>query len=76
MGQMAASGVAMQNLQQKELHGGDRCEHAVAPTGIPNLAAHGEDGFGLQQRSPLACEALQDGGDVRDHLMTSSTMGG
>ncbi len=48
MGQMTAGGVAMQNLQQEELHGGDRREHAIAPGGIPDLTAHGQEGFGLQ----------------------------
>ena len=38
MGQMTAGGVAMQNLQQEELDGGDRREHTVAPRGIPDLA--------------------------------------
>ena len=66
MGQMAAGGVAMQNLQQEELHGGDWREHAVAPRGIPDLPAHRQDGFGLQQHGPLAGEALQDRGDVSE----------
>jgi hypothetical protein len=75
MGQMAAGGVAMQDLQQEELHGRDRRQHAVAPGGIPNLTAHGQNGFGLQQHGPLASEALQDRGDVWNHLVTSSTIG-
>jgi len=71
MGQMTASGVAMENLQEEELHGRDRYEHAVAPCGVPDLTAHGQDGVGLQQGSPLRGEALKDGGDVWDHLATS-----
>src|SRR5215510_4184052 len=47
MGQMAAGGVTMQNLQEKELDGGDRREDAVAPPGIADFAAHREDGVGL-----------------------------
>ena len=74
MGQMTAGGVAMKDLQQEELHGGDGREHAVTPCGIPDLTAHRQDGFGLQQHGPLAGEALQDRGDVRDHLMTSCTI--
>src|SRR6266699_812977 len=74
MGQMAAGGVAMQNLQQEYLHGGDRREDAVAPPGIPDLAAHREDSVGLQQRGPLVREALQDGGYTRDHRVTSWTI--
>src|SRR5687768_1752529 len=72
---MTAGGVAMQNLPQEELHGRDRRQHAVAPCGIPDLTAYGEDSFGLQQYGPLAGEALQDGVDVWNHLVTSSTMG-
>jgi hypothetical protein len=53
MEEMAAGSIAMQNLQQEQLYGGDRREDAVAPGGIPNVAAHREDGVGLQQRSPL-----------------------
>jgi hypothetical protein len=75
MGQMTAGGVAMQHLQQEEVYGGDRREHAVAPGGIPDLTAHRQNGFGLQQHGPLTCEALQDGSHGRDHLVTSSTMG-
>ena len=74
MGQMTAGGIAVQNLQQEELHRGDRREHAVAPGGIADLTAYRQDGFGLQQHGPLAGEALQDRGDVRDHLMTSCTI--
>src|SRR5215475_2434742 len=33
MGPMTAGRVAMQNLQQEEVYGGDRREHAVAPCG-------------------------------------------
>src|SRR5919198_3394595 len=42
MRQMTAGGVAMQDLQQEELHGSDRREHTVAPCGLPDLTAHGE----------------------------------
>jgi hypothetical protein len=65
----------MENLQQKELHGGHRCEHAVTPPRIPNLLTHGEDGVGLQQRGPFPGQALKDGGDTRDHGGTSYTIG-
>jgi hypothetical protein len=75
MGQMAASSVPMPNLQQEELHGGDWREHAVAPPGIADLATGCENRVGLQQRGLLACQALQDGGDVRNHLVTSSMIG-
>jgi hypothetical protein len=72
---MAASGVTMQNLPQEELHSGDWREHAVAPPGIADLATGCENRFGLPPRGPLACQALQDGGDVRNPLVTSSMMG-
>jgi hypothetical protein len=47
MGQMTTGGIARQNLHQEELHGGDGREDAVTPAGIPDLAAHRHDGFGL-----------------------------
>ena len=75
MGQMPAGGVPTQNLQQEELQGGDRREDAVALASIPDLATHRENGIGLQQRGPLACKPLQDGGDTRDHEVTSWTVG-
>ena len=76
MGQMAAGGVAMQNLQQEELDGGDRREHPVAPCDIPHLAARGEDGFGLQQgMAHSRREALEDGSNIRDHGVTSCMRG-
>src|SRR5215475_15798391 len=45
LGQMAASGVTMQHLQQEELHSGDGREHAVAPGGIASLLARADDRF-------------------------------
>jgi hypothetical protein len=55
--------------------GGDRREHAVTPPGLADLATHREDRVGLQQRGILACKSLQDGGDTRDHGVTSCMMG-
>src|SRR5262245_28179667 len=43
---------------------------------IPDLPAHRKNGFGLQQHGPLPCEAWQDGGHVRDHLVTPLYVGG
>ena len=57
LGQMAAGGVALEHLSQDERHRGDRRAHAIAPCGIPDLTAHGKDGFGLQPHGPLAGEA-------------------
>ena len=51
---MAARGVPVQNLPQEELHGRDRREQAIAPSGVPNFPAHCLDGFGWQQHGPLA----------------------
>jgi hypothetical protein len=48
MGQMTAGGVAMQNLPQEEVHGGDGREHAIASGHIPDLTTHGKDGVGWQ----------------------------
>jgi hypothetical protein len=75
MGQMAAGRVAMQTLSPEELHGRDRRQHAVVPGSIPDRPAHRQHGFGLQEHGPLAGQALQDGGDVWNHLVASSTMG-
>src|ERR671923_431176 len=72
---MATGGVAVQNVSQEELYGGDGREQTVAPRGIPDLPAHGQNGVGLQPRGPLACKPLQDGGDTRDHGITSWTIG-
>jgi hypothetical protein len=75
MGPMPAGGVPVQNLPQAQRHRGDGREHAVAPRRIPHLATHRENGGGLQQRGPLASQALQEGGDGRNHLVTSSMTG-
>jgi hypothetical protein len=48
MGQMAAGGIAMQNLSQEELHGRDWRQPTVASEGIPDLTARSQNGFGLQ----------------------------
>jgi hypothetical protein len=47
MGQMTAGRVAVQNLEQEQLHDGDWREQAVAPRGIPDAATHRENGVGL-----------------------------
>jgi hypothetical protein len=65
----------MQNLSQEELHGGDRRQYAVAPPGIADLATGCENRVGSQQHGPLAGQAWQDGGDVRNYLVTSSMIG-
>jgi hypothetical protein len=74
MGQMTAGGIAVQQLPQEALHRGDRREHAVAPSGIADLTADRQDGFRVQPHGPLAGEAWQERGEVRDHLMTSWTI--
>ena len=72
---MAAGRVAMENRPQNEWHGGHRCEHAVTPPGITNLATPGEDGIALQQHGPFPGHALKEGGDTRDPGVTSYTSG-
>jgi hypothetical protein len=69
--QMRARGVAMPNLSQKELEGGDGRAHAVAPGGLAGLLACAEDGFWLSLGRPLRCESAQHGGDTGDHRSTS-----
>jgi hypothetical protein len=51
MGQMAIGGGAMQNLQQEELHGGDRREHAVASHRVTHLSACGK--YRVGPREPM-----------------------
>src|SRR5262245_6880299 len=71
VGPVTARGVAVQHLQPEELHGRDRREPAVAPSGGPDLLAHRPDGFGWQPRGPLGGEALEDRGDGWNHRMPS-----
>src|SRR5262247_1111699 len=71
MGEMTAGGIAMQNLQQKELDGGDGREYTVAPGGIAGLLARADDSFWLQLGRPLCFESAQDGGDTGYHRSPS-----
>ena len=48
-----------------------RSHHPVYPISPHTV----EDSFGLQERSPLACQALQNGGHTRDHWVTSCPIG-
>ena len=68
---MGARGVAMQNLSQQELDGGDGREHTVTPGGLAGLLARADDRFWLPRGRPLGCEAAQHGGDTGDHRSTS-----
>jgi hypothetical protein len=68
---MGARGVAMQNLQEKELDGGDGREYTVAPAGIASLLARADDNFWLQLGRPLCFESAQHGDDTGDHRSTS-----
>jgi hypothetical protein len=71
MGQMAASGVTMQNLPQEELHSGDWREHAVAPGGIASRLARADDRFWWQLGRPRCCESAKHGGDTGYHRSPS-----
>src|SRR5262245_41255129 len=76
MWQMAAGGVAVQNLEQKELHRGDRRQHAVAPGGIASLLARRRNRVRLELGRPICFQACQYGSDTRYHPSTSCMYGG
>ena len=48
MGQVATRGVAMQDLQEEEMDGGDRIEQARTPL-VAHLATEGENRGGVKQ---------------------------
>jgi hypothetical protein len=72
---MSARGVAMQNLSQKELDGGDGREHAVAPGGIASCLTRANDRFWLQLSRPLCFESAKHSGDTGYHRSTSCVCG-
>jgi len=67
MGEMATGGIAMENLQEKQLHGDHRIEETVTPRRVAHGGTSGVDRFGLQLGSPICFEALEDSGDTGDH---------
>jgi hypothetical protein len=67
MRQMLTGGIAMEDLQQKQLHSGDRIQQAVSPRGVAHLLTSGVDRVGLQLGSPIRFETLEDGGDTGHH---------
>src|SRR6266850_647323 len=74
MGQMTAGGMAVPHLPPEAWHRGDRRAPAVAPGGRADLTAYRQDDFRLPPHGPLAGEAWQDRGEVRDHRMPSCTI--
>ena len=68
---MAARGVAMENLQQKDLDGDDRIEESVAPLGIANRITSCLDGIGLELGGPVGCETLERLGQFGNHVGVS-----
>jgi hypothetical protein len=71
MGQMTAGGIAMQNLSQEALYGGDGREHPVAPAGVTSLLARGDAGLRLSLGRPFHLKSLEHGGDAGNHPSTS-----
>jgi len=56
---MAASSIAMENLQQKHLYGHDRIEEAVAPLSIADRLTSRLDGIGVELGGPVGFETLE-----------------
>src|SRR6266480_300796 len=73
MGEMTAGGIAMQNLQEQELDGGDGREDTVAPGGIAGRLTRANDGFWLPRGRPLCFKSSKHGGDTGYHRSTSCT---
>ena len=67
MGQMAARGVVMENLQEKELDGDHGGEDAITPPGIANVDTGRLDRRGLQLCRPVRLQPLQNGHNTWHH---------
>src|SRR6266849_4684168 len=67
MGEMATGRIAMEDLQQKQLHRDHRIEEAVTPCGVAYCCTGGADRLGLQLGSPICFEALEDSRDTGYH---------
>jgi hypothetical protein len=68
---MAARGVAMENLQQKDLDGDDRIEESVAPLGIANRMTSRLDGIRVELGGPFGFETLERLGQFGNHVRVS-----
>jgi hypothetical protein len=66
VGQMAARGVARQDLQDEEMDGGDRIQHARAP-GVADLATHDENGGRVEQVGQLCLNVSERVTDHANH---------
>ena len=58
MGQMATRGVAMEDLQDEQMDGGDRIEQARAPL-VADLATEGENSGGVKQGSEFCFDVSE-----------------
>jgi len=65
---MAASSVAMENLQQKYLDGHDRMKESVAPLRIADRITSCLDGIGLELGGPVGLETLERLGQLGKHV--------
>jgi hypothetical protein len=68
---MAASSIAMENLQQKHLYGHNRIEEAVAPLGIASCLTSRLDSIGLELGGLVGCETLERLGQFGNHVGVS-----
>ena len=70
-----AGGVAMENLQEKDVHRGYRIEHALAP-GIVEVAADLGNGLSRQSLGNIGLELADDFGDIKGHPWPPVGVGG
>ena len=68
---MAARGVAIEHLQQKDLDSHDRIEESVTPLGIANRITSRLDGIGLELGGPVSFETLERLGQFGNHVRAS-----
>ena len=64
---MATGCIAMEELQEKQLHGDHRIEETVTLRGIAHGFTGGVDRVGLQLGGPICFEVPKDNGDTGDH---------
>jgi hypothetical protein len=76
MRQMAARGMAVQQLEQEELDGGHRRQHAVAPGGIASLLARRRNCVRLELGCRRCVQSRKHGRDTTDHPSTSCIIWG
>jgi hypothetical protein len=67
MGEMPTGCIAMEDLQEKQLHRDHRIEEAITPCGIAYGFTGGVDCLGLQLGRPIGFEALEDSHNTGYH---------